>query len=344
MLDRPEATRPDQLDLGFDVRRGAERRPLRFLDLFAGIGGTRMGLERSGAHCVLACEIDVHARRTYEANFGTVDATDIRELSARDLPSHDILAAGLPAASFSVAGISKLRSLGRPDGWADPKSGHLFFEIVRLVEDSPVPSPVLFLDSVKGLLAHDRGMTFRVIVNALEDRGYSLSWKVVDARHWVPQRRARLFIVGMHRDLFAARTFAFPEPPNASGPTLDSILEPIPVNSKYTLTEHFWRYLQDRAAKQRAIGNGFAYGLAGPGDVSRTLSARYHKDGSEILVRTSGPTPRRLTPRECARLMGFPDYFKVPVSDTRAYMQFGNAAVVPVVEFIGRSLVEQLRG
>jgi len=331
----------DQLSL-FPDRRASAARSIRFIDLFAGIGGTRLGLESAGARCVFACEIDAYARQTYQANFTPVDAGDIRKVQGRDLPAFDLLAAGLPAASFSIAGVTKLQSLGRPHGFADSATGSLFFEVMRLIDEAG-PPPILLLDSVKGLLSHDGGTTFKTIHAALSGRGYNLAWRVIDARPWVPQHRLRVFIVGLHCDAFAGQAFEFPAPPEGPALTLASILEPGPVDVKYSLTPHFWAYLQNRAANQRAQGNGFRYGLVGSRDVARTLSARYHKDGSEILVATDGPTPRRLTPGECGRLMGFPDSFRIPVSDTHAYRQFGNAAVVPTIEFLGRALLAQVR-
>jgi DNA (cytosine-5)-methyltransferase 1 len=315
--------------------------PFRFIDLFAGIGGIRMGLESAGGSCVFSVEIDRFARRTYEANFGVCEAADIHDVRGRDLPPYDVLAAGFPCQPFSIAGVSKKLSLGRLHGFEDEKSGNLFFEIVRLIEEAPTPPPVLFLENVKNLVSHDRGTTFRVIRGTLEALGYNFRHRVIDAQSWVPQHRERTFMVCLHRDVFGDDSFEFPDAPT-DGPrrTMGEILgeEPAP---KYFLSEHLWQYLRAYAKKHRAAGNGFGYGLVGPNSVSRTLSARYHKDGSEILVQTDGPTPRRLTPRECARLMGFPDTFTIPVSDTQAYRQFGNSVVMPVVAFLGTHLADR---
>lgn len=312
----------------------------RFIDLFAGIGGIRLGLESAGGSCVYSVEIDRFARQTYEANFEHCEATDVRDVLGVDLPLFDVLAAGFPCQPFSIAGVSKKLSLGRRHGFDDEKSGNLFFEITRVIQVSARPPAVLFLENVKNLLSHDHGNTFRVIQESLEDLGYNLSHRVIDARSFVPQHRERTFIVGLHREVFGEEQFVFPDPPALDGPRLGKILAD-QSHPKYVLSEHLWGYLKDYAAKHRAAGNGFGYGLVGPEDVTRTLSARYHKDGSEILVRTDGPTPRRLTPRECARLMGFPDSFVIPVSDTQAYRQFGNSVVVPVVSFLAQHLAER---
>jgi DNA (cytosine-5)-methyltransferase 1 len=325
------------------VLKAASRPPFRFVDLFAGIGGIRMGLESAGGRCVYTIEIDKFAVQTYEANFGHVDAGDIRTVPADAVPEYDVLAAGFPCQPFSLAGVSKKLSLGRQHGFSDEKSGNLFFEIVRLIDDAPSPPPVLFLENVKHLTRHDQGRTFTVIHNSLEDRGYNLTWKVVDAKPWVPQHRERTYIIGLHRDVFGELAFEFPDTPDdAPYPTMDVVLEHEGVPDRYVLSEHLWTYLQGYAKKHRELGNGFGYGLVDRDSTSRTLSARYHKDGSEILVETGGPQPRRLTPRECARLMGYPETFEIPVSDTQAYRQFGNSVVVPVIKHLSSSLTAQV--
>jgi DNA (cytosine-5)-methyltransferase 1 len=307
----------------------------RFVDLFAGIGGMRLGLEAAGGRCVYSVEIDRFARQTYEANFGTCEGSDVRLVE--ELPDHDVLAAGFPCQPFSIAGVSKKLSLGREHGFNDVSQGNLFFEIVRLLEAKR--PPVVFLENVKNLVSHDGGQTFAVIMSTLDDLGYEAAHKVIDARYWVPQHRERTFIVGLHRDVYGGRKFVFPEEPVAD-PRLRSVLDS-EFDSKYVLSAHLWNYLQAYARKHKTAGNGFGFGLFGPDDVARTLSARYYKDGSEILIRTRGAQPRRLSPRECARLMGFRDDFKIVVSDTQAYRQFGNAVVVHVVSHLGRALVRQ---
>lgn len=316
-----------------------ESAPFRFVDLFAGIGGLRLGFESApGATCVYSVEWDKYARQTYAANFEPAEGYDIRDVVR--LPAHELLLAGFPCQPFSIAGVSKKTSLGRPHGFTDQTQGTLFFEVARLLGETQ--PPVFLLENVKNLLRHDGGRTFFIIRNALEELGYNVTHALIDSRPWVPQKRERVFIVGLHRDVFGDRRFEFPEQPNPeAGPRLGSILEPA-VPEKYRKSVHVWQYLQDYHRKHAAAGNGFGYGLVGPEAVTRTLSARYYKDGSEILVRsTDGSPPRMLTPVECARLMGFPEDFKIVVSDTQAYRQFGNAVVVPVVRFIARAMVDQ---
>ncbi len=311
--------------------------PARFIDLFCGIGGFRLAFERAGCRCVWSCDWDAHSRTTYAANFGETPHGDIHSIAVADIPSHDILCAGFPCQPFSIAGVSKKQSLGRKHGFQDEKQGNLFFSIAELLD---VHRPAAFvLENVKNLKTHDKGHTFQVIRDTLENAlGYTIYHKVIDARCFVPQHRERVFIVGFKEPCY----FEFPTCPSA-GPTLSTILD-ADVPDKYTLTDHLWKYLRDYAAKHKAAGNGFGYGLATGADVARTLSARYYKDGSEILI-SQGPhkNPRRLTPKECARLMGYPDGFRIAVSDTQAYRQFGNSVVVPVVEAVAREVVTSLR-
>ena len=333
----------DRDSLFSDAELKAGSRPrFRFIDLFAGIGGIRMGLERAGGRCVYTVEIDKFAVQTYEANFSQVEGRDIRVVAVSEIPEYEVLAAGFPCQPFSLAGVTKKLSLGRQHGFDEEKSGNLFFEILRLIDEADSAPPVLFLENVKHLTRHDDGRTFTIIMNSLEDRGYNLSWKVVDAKAWVPQHRERTYIIGLNRDVYGDLTFEFPAAPAPPAPSLNSILEQSGVPEKYTLSEHLWSYLQEYARKHRARGNGFGYGLVDGTKTSRTLSARYHKDGSEILIDFGAEQPRRLTPRECARLMGYPDSFKIPVSDTQAYRQFGNSVVVPVIEHLARALSAQV--
>lgn len=310
--------------------------PFRFIDLFCGIGGFRQGFERAGARCVFSCDWDKHARITYKANFGEEPFGDINALELDDIPQFDILCGGFPCQPFSIAGVSKKQSLGHKHGFDDAKQGNLFFALAKIIEHHRPPAFVL--ENVKHLQRHDKGRTYQVIIDTLENRlGYHVHAKVLDARFVVPQHRERIFLVGF-RD---AVPFEFPRFP-ATGPSLGSILETRPPR-KYTLTDHLWAYLQRYAAKHKAAGNGFGFGLVGRGDVARTLSARYYKDGSEILISQGrSRNPRRLTPRECARLMGFPDEFVIPVSDTQAYRQFGNSIVVPVVQRVAEKVLATL--
>lgn len=310
-----------------------------FIDLFAGIGGMRIAFEDCGGRCVFTSEWDKFAQQTYAANFGETPHGDIREIDASDIPAHDILLAGFPCQPFSISGVSKKNALGRPHGFDDPTQGTLFFEIKRILE---AHRPTAFLlENVKNLGSHDRGRTFEVIMRTLrEDLGYTVYSQVIDAAAYVPQHRERIFIVGFREPV----AFDFPVSDASSGPPLSAILED-EVDPKYTLTDHLWRYLQDYAAKHKAKGNGFGFGLADLDGVTRTLSARYYKDGSEVLVPQEGQNPRRLTPEECSRLMGFRQLrpgFVIPVSDTQAYKQFGNAVVPPVVAAIGSRMVDAL--
>lgn len=314
----------------------------RFLDLFAGIGGMRRPFEAIGGRCVYTAEWDRFCQETYAANFPEaadsphVRVGDIRPHAADParIPAHDVLLAGFPCQPFSIAGVTKKNALGRPHGFLCDTQGTLFHEIARILAWHR-PSAFL-LENVKNLRSHDRGRTFATILRVLvEDLGYQVEARVIDSSPWVPQKRERIFLAGFRDPCgFRFDRLAFPAAP---GPALGTILERR-VDPKYTLSAHLWDYLKAYRRRHHAAGNGFGYSVFGPGDVTRTLSARYHKDGSEILIRQRGQRPRRLTPRECARLMGFDGpggtAFRIPVSDTQAYRQFGNAVVVPVVQAI----------
>lgn len=314
--------------------------PLTFIDLFAGIGGTRIAFEETGCKCVFSSEWDKFAQITYNANFGEIPHGDIREIKTEDIPDHNILVGGFPCQPFSISGVSKKNSLGRPHGFEDPTQGTLFFEIKRIIQGKQ-PDAFL-LENVKNLKSHDHGNTFKVILNALENElGYDVYWKIIDADNYVPQHRERTYIVGFRK----STDFHFPEYYAKIKPKFRDILESN-VPDKYTLTDHLWEYLQNYAKKHREQGNGFGFGLTDLDGRSRTLSARYHKDGSEVLIPQEGKNPRRLTPKECANLMGFtqfrPDY-TIIVSDTQAYRQFGNSVVVPVVHSIAKEIVKALQ-
>jgi DNA (cytosine-5)-methyltransferase 1 len=322
-------------------RNGNAPTGFTFIDLFAGIGGFRLAFERQEGRCVFTSEWDRWSQKTYLENFGDKPEGDIRKIVPKDIPDHDILVAGFPCQPFSIAGVSKRKSLGREHGFKDKAQGTLFFNLLQVIEAKQ--PPMFLLENVKHLGKHDSGRTWGVIKGALEEAGYAVHAEILDARHWVPQHRERIFIVGMNKRVCGrAATFTFPEPPRRA-PKLGSILERNP-EPRYTLSDHLWQYLQDYAEKHREKGNGFGFGLCLRNSVARTLSARYHKDGSEILVKgRNGDNPRRLTPRECARLMGFPEDFRIPVSDTQAYRQFGNAVVVPVAEAVAGAVVKALR-
>jgi len=324
-----------------------------FIDLFAGIGGIRLGFEAQGGHCVFTSEWNAYAQKTYLANFPAsedhVFEGDITTVDAAGIPDHDVLLAGFPCQPFSIAGVSKKNALGRPHGFECTTQGTLFYDVARII-NTKRPRAFL-LENVKNLISHDKGKTFATILETLRDElGYEVHYKIIDGQHFVPQHRERILIVGFREPAgFSWADLRIPD----QGPTLSSILHPqdgseapdlrwthgskATVLPKYTLTPKLWEYLQAYAAKHRAAGNGFGFGLVDGNSVTRTLSARYYKDGSEILLSQGvRKRPRRLTPRECARLMGFPDSFQIPVSDTQAYKQFGNSVVVPAVAEVAR--------
>lgn len=357
--EKQESACPAYLGDAISMHLNVDTRPaaFTFADLFAGIGGTRLAFEDFGGRCVFTSERDPFALQTYSGNFAHhpdhVFAGDITKVNESEVPDHDVLLAGFPCQPFSIAGVSKKNALGRPHGFEDLTQGTLFFDVARIINE--VRPKAFVLENVKNLRSHDRGNTFRIIMRTLrEELGYRVSAEVVDASPFVPQGRKRVFIVGL-RDSETEFDFEQVRIPAAS-PRMSSVLHPedgsesaeahytegrrARVADRYTLTPHLWDYLQRYAAKHRRAGNGFGFGLVGPDDVARTLSARYYKDGSEILVsRGEGKIPRRLTPREAARLMGFPDTYRIPVSDTQAYKQFGNSVVVPVVREVARAVV-----
>ena len=317
---------------------------IRFADIFAGIGGFRKPFEEMGGKCVFTSEIDKFAWKTYRANFAPEEATayDIREWEPHEIPKHDLLLAGFPCQPFSSAGVSKRNSMGKAHGFEDKTQGTLFFELAKIIN---FHRPKYFVfENVSGLYTHDKGRTIKTMMNALQDDlGYTIHARLLYAGHWLPQARYRVFIVGFRdrpddftlEGIFEDARHLYP------GPQLGEILQkPDEVDDKYTLSDGLWKYLQDYKRRHTAKGNGFGFSLVGPYDITRTLSARYGKDGSEILVRQDGKNPRKLTPRECSRLQGF-DTFQgndwiIPVSDTQAYKQFGNAVPVPVVRAIAK--------
>lgn len=355
------AAKPPELKL---IRGDKDSEPadFTFIDLFAGIGGLRRGFESIGGRCVFTSEWDKYSQKTYRENFPDDDHEingDITKIDAADIPAHDVLLAGFPCQPFSIAGVSKKNALGRAHGFEDKTQGTLFYDVARIIAHH---RPAAFLlENVRNLVSHDKGKTFQTIKDVLtEELGYKIDFRVIDGRHWTPQHRERIFIIGFRED--QGFRFADMKLPDAA-PKLETILHPgdgseAPdqrftvgnsgrVSDKYTLTDHLWNYLQRYKEKHQAAGNGFGFGLVGPDDVARTLSARYYKDGSEILVKQEdGKAPRRLTPRECARLMGFDqprgNDFIIPVSDTQAYRQFGNSVVVPAVKAVAEHMKPHL--
>ena len=311
----------------------------KFIDLFAGIGGFRLAFQNLGGHCVFSSEWNYYAKKTYEANFGEVPFGDITQINENDIPNHDILIAGFPCQPFSIAGVSKKNALGRAHGFKDETQGTLFFDIVRILE---VKRPKVFLlENVKNLKSHDHGKTFNVIKGALEELGYSFHYQILNGKHFVPQHRERIVMIGFNRDYFhGEEQFKYPEMPKANHAIKEILINN--CDRKYTLSDKLWNYLQKYAAKHKKKGNGFGFGLADLNGISRTISARYYKDGAEILIPQEGMNPRRLTPRECALLQGYPNNFIIPVSDNQAYRQFGNSVVVPLMQAVGENIVQEL--
>jgi len=330
-----------------------EEGEFKFIDLFAGIGGIRTAFEEVGGRCVYTSEWDSYAQKTYTANFPASHqiAGDITQVSESEIPDHDVLLAGFPCQPFSIAGVSKKNALGKKHGFADETQGTLFFDLARIIKEK---KPRAFLlENVKNLKSHDKGRTFEIIRRVLEeDLGYHIHVKIIDAAHFVPQHRERILIVGFKDPVgFDWAALKLPEKGAVKLANIfhkvDGTEPELPwdedryfdhskkrVTPKFTLSDHLWTYLQNYAAKHKAKGNGFGFGLVTGKDIARTLSARYYKDGSEILIKQPRKNPRRLTPRECARLMGLPDTFRIPVSDTRAYKQFGNSVAVPVIRAV----------
>ena len=314
-----------------------------FIDLFAGMGGFRLAMQAQGGKCVFSSEWNKYAQKTYLANFGEMPFGDItKEMTKSYIPRNfDVLCAGFPCQPFSIAGVSKKKSLGRETGFKDKTQGTLFFDVADII--SRHRPKAFFLENVKNLMSHDKGNTFKVIKGTLEELRYSLHYLVMDGQTYVPQHRERIMIVGFDQDIFHGKEqFAFPEQKQSTR-SIKEILDP-DIDEKYTLSDKLWSYLQNYAEKHRAKGNGFGFGMVDLNGISRTLSARYYKDGSEILIpQTGGKNPRRLSPRECARLMGYPDEYRLnQVSDVQAYRQCGNSVVVPLITAVSEQLVKTM--
>ena len=333
------------------------------IDLFAGIGGIRKGFQKHGGRCVFTSEWNKFSVQTYKANFPDEHDIngDITAVDAASIPDHDVLLAGFPCQPFSLAGVVKKASLGRKHGFEDETQGTLFFDVARILKQK---RPKAFLlENVKNLVSHDKGHTFQVILKTLRELGYkTVEHKVISSAPWVPQKRERIFIAGfLEKTPFNFNQVVVPD----TSPTLASILhehndsEPeegmteiyrgkIRALEKYTLSDKLWNYLENYGKAHKAKGNGFGCSVVGPDDVARTLSARYYKDGSEILIRQKGKNPRMLTPRECSRLMGYdrPRHtpLTIPVSNNQAYRQFGNGVCVPVIEAIAAAMTPHIMG
>lgn len=327
---------PIKWDIPFPPQTNSK---FKFIDLFAGIGGIRLAFQNLGGKCVFTSEWDTYSKKTYEANFGEVPFGDITKIKEKEIPDHDILLGGFPCQPFSIAGVSKKNALGKAHGFLDETQGTLFFDVARIIKHKK-PSAFM-LENVKNLVSHDKGKTFKIITETLKELGYTIHFKILDGQYFVPQHRERIIIVGFRNSIFKGKeNFEFPKMGEKKFAIKD-ILEN-QVDPKYTLSDKLWNYLQDYAKKHKAKGNGFGFGMTDLNGISRTLSARYYKDGAEILIPQEGKNPRRLTPRECARLQGFPDSFIIPVSDNQAYKQFGNSVVTPLIQAVGKNIVKEI--
>jgi DNA (cytosine-5)-methyltransferase 1 len=315
----------------------------KFIDLFAGIGGFHQAFSNVGGKCVMACDWNEPSRKTYEANYGITPLGDIQQIMGGQLPEFDILCGGFPCQPFSIAGVSKKQSLGRKHGFEDEKQGNMFFEIIRLIQAKR--PKVMYLENVKNLLSHDKGHTWHVIHNTLQENNYAVFYQIVDGSYYVPQKRQRVFIICFDKSVFPDIQFDFPKYPTKRKVELRDIIESN-VDQKYTLSDKLWTYLQKHKENSAKKGNGFGFGLIYPNkdDSTRTMSARYYKDGSEILIyQGEDKNPRRLTPTEARKLFGYPDDFVIPVSDSQAYRQFGNSVIVPAITHIAEQIVKTVK-
>lgn len=329
----------------FNVPFPAPKNPkFTFIDLFAGMGGFRLAMQAQGGKCVFSSEWNAYSQKTYFSNFGDMPFGDItKEVTKSYIPEYfDVLCAGFPCQPFSIAGVSKKKSLGRETGFKDKTQGTLFFDVADII--SRHRPKAFYLENVKNLTSHDKGNTFRVIRETLEELNYSLHYQVMDGQTYVPQHRERIMIVGFDKERYhGEEKFEFPEQHEATR-SIKEILDPN-IDPKYTLSDKLWTYLQNYAEKHRAKGNGFGFGLVDLNGITRTLSARYYKDGSEILIpQGDGRNPRRLSPRECARLMGYPDQYRIDrVSDVQAYRQCGNSVIVPLITAVSEQIIKTLQ-
>lgn len=329
----------------FNVPFPAPKNPkFTFIDLFAGMGGFRLAMQAQGGKCVFSSEWNAYSQKTYFSNFGEMPFGDItKDLTKSFIPKKfDVLCAGFPCQPFSIAGVSKKKSLGRETGFKDKTQGTLFFDVADII--STHRPKAFFLENVKNLTSHDKGNTFRVIYETLRELRYSVHYLVMDGQTYVPQHRERIMIVGFDEDRYhGVEQFTFPEQHQATR-SIREILDPN-IDPKYTLSDKLWTYLQNYAEKHRAKGNGFGFGLVDLNGISRTLSARYYKDGSEILIpQGNGKNPRKLSPRECARLMGYPDNYIInAVSDVQAYRQCGNSVIVPLITAVSEQLIQTMQ-
>jgi DNA (cytosine-5)-methyltransferase 1 len=300
-----------------------QTKELKFIDLFAGIGGIRLGFENAGMKCVYSNEYNLSAAATYKANFDdAIDTRDIKEVNVKEIPAHDVLCAGFPCQPFSRAGVSARAGLKRAHGFGDEKQGNLFFEIIRIVKHHR-PS-VVFLENVANFETHDGGNTLKVVKESLKELGYEFTYKVVDASLKVPQRRRRIYMIATLKDKFEFKDI---EPTNM---VFGDIIEKNP-DPKYTISERLWVSHQARTERNQKKGYGFRHNILDVNGIAHTLTSRYGKDGRENLILQDGDFPRMLTARECARLMGFPEDFVLPEAKTPTYRQMGNSVCVPII-------------
>ncbi|KHS78255.1 DNA cytosine methyltransferase [Pectobacterium brasiliense] len=305
----------------------------KFIDLFAGIGGVRLGFQNAGGACVFSSEYDRGAQNTYKINHGEYPFGDITRIDEKQIPEHDILLAGFPCQPFSHAGVSARNAVGKQHGFLCDTQGTLFFDVLRVIKEKK--PKVVFLENVRNLETHDQGKTFDTIKRSIEEEGYVFFHKIIDSSSLVPQRRVRCYMIGVREDIDAQ--FVFPEVSGEPVP-LRSVLQK-KVDDIYTISDKLWHGHIARTKRNVERGTGFTAYLADLDKPSNTIVARYGKDGKECLIPQVGKNPRMLTPRECARLQGFPEEFEVPVSRTPAYKQFGNSVVVPVINILANKLI-----
>lgn len=316
-----------------------------FIDLFAGIGGFRLALQEVGGISVFSSEWDKAAQQTYKNNYGELPFGDITTIAgekisdsyvSKFIPDHDVLAAGFPCQPFSHAGVSARNFVGQEHGFKCKTQGTLFFDVMRIAE---VKKPkVLFLENVRNIERHDKGYTFKVIKDSIEELGYDFKYEIINSSTLVPQRRVRCFMVCFRKDLDV--NFSFPGFDGEPLP-LKGILEK-QVDEKFTISDRLWQGHINRTNRNLERGTGFTAFTADLDKPSNTIVARYGKDGKECLIPQKDKNPRLLTPRECARLQGFPESFIIPEAKTPAYKQFGNSVSVPVVEKIAQKIVKEI--
>lgn len=327
-------TKPYQQNF-FNIDGLNSNKKLKAIDLFAGIGGIRLGFEKvfeKQIEFVFSSELDKYAKNTYSANFNEIPEGDITQIDEKDIPKHDIILAGFPCQAFSIAGHRK--------GFEDTR-GTLFFDVVRIAKHHR--PKLIFLENVKGFKSHDKGNTYKVVKQTLEGLGYKVFADVLNAKNFgVPQNRERIYIVAfLDEDNKYDINFDFEKLKDIKKETtLGSILEEN-VDDKYTISDKLWAGHQRRKLEHKAKGNGFGYCMFNEkSKYTSTISARYYKDGSEILIEQKDKNPRKLTPKEASMLQGFPSDFKIVVSDTQAYRQFGNSVAVPVIEELAKNIKE----